>query len=86
MNNTKNHLNGKMAGIISCILSVLGILTLGFIFIPISFIVLLVASFFAIKNKDISSIGIVILGWVLLIIGLCTSPILLNMIDNFLKK
>lgn len=68
---------GVMAGIIACVLAVLGILFLGFIFVPIAAIVALIGTIIAIKNKNIRGIGINILAWVLVLVGLLTSPMLL---------
>ena len=68
------------AGIIACILAVLGILFLGTIFVPIAAIVALIGSIIAIKNKYWAGIGVNILAWVLTIIGLFTSPVLLGII------
>ena len=68
------------AGIIACILAVLGILFLGTIFVPIAAIVALIGSIIAIKNKNWAGIGVNILAWVLTIIGLFTSPVLLGII------
>ena len=68
------------AGIIACILAVLGILFLGTIFVPIAAIVALIGSIIAIKNKNLAGIGVNLLAWVLTIIGLFTSPILLGII------
>ena len=71
---------GMTAGIIACILAVLGILFLGTIFVPIAAIVALIGSIIAIKNKNWAGIGVNILAWVLTIIGLFTSPVLLGII------
>ncbi|MFD0965881.1 hypothetical protein ACFQ02_03305 [Seminibacterium arietis] len=68
---------GVMADIIACVLAVLGILFLGFIFVPIAAIVALIGTIIAIKNKNIRGIGINILAWVLVLVGLLTSPMLL---------
>lgn len=72
--------SGMIAGIISCVLAVLGILFLGFIFVPIAIITAIIGSFIAFKNKNLAGIGINILAWVLIIIGIATSPVLLSMI------
>ena len=69
-----------VAGIIACILAVLGILFLGTIFVPIAAIVALIGTIIAVKNKNGAGIGVNILAWVLTIIGLFTSPILLGII------
>lgn len=71
---------GKTAGIIACVLAILGILTLGFVFIPLAIVVALIGTIIAIKNKNGVGVGINILAWILIIIGLSTSPMLLAMI------
>lgn len=71
---------GKTAGIIACVLAICGILFVGVLFVPIAIIVALVGTFVAIKNKNPSGIGICILAWVLIIVGMFTSPVLLGMI------
>lgn len=71
---------GKTAGIIACISAVLGILFLGFIFVPLAAIIAIFGTIIAIKNGNGAGIGINVLAWVLIIIGLFTSPILLGMI------
>jgi len=76
---TKNGA-GKTAGIIACVLAVLGILFLGTIFVPIAAIVALIGTIVAIKNKNGAGIAINILAWVLIIVGLFTSPFLLALI------
>ncbi|MGV6988335.1 hypothetical protein ACWA5Z_04980 [Testudinibacter sp. P80/BLE/0925] len=49
--------SGMIAGIISCVLAVLGILFLGFIFIPLAAIVAIFATVTAVKNKNLAGIG-----------------------------
>ncbi|WP_439241450.1 hypothetical protein [Lonepinella sp. BR2474] len=71
---------GLIAGIISCVLAILGILFLGTVFVPLAAITALIGSIIAIKNKNIGGIGVNILAWVLTIIGLFTSPLLLGLI------
>lgn len=71
---------GILAGIIACVLAVLGILTVGTIFVPIAAIVSLIGTIIAMKNKNGSGIGVNILAWVLTIIGLFTSPVLMIII------
>ena len=71
---------GKTAGIIACVCAVLGILFLGFIFVPLAALVALFGTIIAIKNKNVAGIGINIFAWILIIIGLFTSPVLLTMI------
>lgn len=58
---------GSAAGILSVIFGILGIYTLGFLFVPLAFIAALVALF---KGQ----IGLGLLGMVLTIIAALTSP------------
>lgn len=71
---------GVMAGIIACVLAVLGILFLGTVFIPLAFITVMIGSIIAVKNKNIKGIGVNVLAWVLTFIGLFTSPLLLGIL------
>ncbi len=71
---------GIFVGFIACVLAVLGILLLGKIFVPIAFIVAIIGTIIAVKNKNSAGIGINILAWVLTLIGLFTSPVLLGII------
>lgn len=71
---------GMVAGIIACVLAVLGILFIGTIFVPIAVIVALIGTIIAIKNKNGAGIGVNVLAWVLTIVGLLTSPVLLGII------
>lgn len=73
-NKTKS---GLIAGIIACVLAVLGILFLGIIFIPLAFVTAAIGSFIAFKNKSLAGIGVNILAWILILIGIATSPMLL---------
>ena len=71
---------GMMAGIIACVLAVLGILFLGLVFVPLAAIVALIGTISAVKHKNAKSIGVNVLAWVLVLIGFVTSPMLLMMI------
>jgi len=71
---------GMVAGIIACVLAVLGIFTLGTIFVPMAAVVALLGTIIAIKNKNVAGIGVNVLASVLIIIGLFTSPVLLGLI------
>lgn len=73
----KNPNAGVMAGIIACVLAILGILFLGTIFVPLAFITAVIGTIIAVKNKNIKGIGVNVLVWVLTFIGLITSPVLL---------
>ncbi len=72
--------NGMVAGIIACVLAVLGIFFLGVVFVPLAAVVALIGTIIAIKNKNIAGIGVNALAWVLTIVGLFTSPLLLGII------
>lgn len=81
MSEELNKKKGFTAGIISCVLAVLGILFLGVVFVPLAIIVALFGTIIAVKNKNTSAIGINVLAWVLIIVGFATSPILLGLIS-----
>ncbi|WP_050809059.1 hypothetical protein [Cardiobacterium valvarum] len=66
-----------MAGIIACVLAVLGILFLGIVFVPLAAIVALIGTIIAVKGRNIAGIGVNVLAWVLVLVGFFTSPILL---------
>jgi hypothetical protein len=69
---------GMVAGIIAIVLAILGILFLGFIFVPLAAVVALFGTIIALKNMNMGAIGVNILAWVLTVIGLFTSPVLLT--------
>jgi len=71
---------GLVMGIIASILAVLGIFTLGFVFIPLSILFAVIGSFMALKHKNGSGIGVNVLAWVLIVVGFMTSPFLLGII------
>jgi hypothetical protein len=71
---------GMVAGIIACVLAVLGILFFGTIFVPLAAIVAIFGTIIAIKNKNGAGIGVNVLAWLLTIVGLATSPVLLGII------
>ena len=68
---------GTVAGIIACVLAVLGILFLGILFVPLASIVAPTGTIFALKSRNMGGIGINVLAWVLTLVGLMTSPVLL---------
>jgi hypothetical protein len=69
--------SGVIAGLISCVLATLGIISFGIIFVPLAFIVVIFGSINAIRNTNLSGIGINALAWILTGIGVITSPTLL---------
>ena len=72
-----NRGTGMVAGIIPCILAVLGILFLGIIFVPLAAIVALIGTIIAVKNRNMTGIGVNVLAWILVLFGFFTSPILM---------
>ena len=54
---------GMVAGIIACVLAVLGILFLGTIFVPLAAVVAIFGTVIAIKNKNGAGIGVNELAW-----------------------
>lgn len=71
---------GLIPGIIASFLAILGILTLGVVFVPLAALVALIGSIIALKNGSISGIGTNLLAWVLVIVGFITSPLLIVML------
>jgi hypothetical protein len=65
---------GMLPGIFACIFGILGILFLGIIFVPLGLIVAIIGTLGTIKSKDVASIGVNVLGWVLVIAGFICSP------------
>ena len=78
--------NGMTAGIIACVLAVLGILFFGTIFIPIAIIVAIFGTIISIKNMNGAGIGVNALAWLLIIAGFVTSPLLLGTIAALLGR
>lgn len=76
---------GSTAGIIACVLAVLGILTLGTLFVPLAVFVAVLGTISAISNLNVSGIGINILAWVLVVAGFVTSPVLIALIVGMLE-
>lgn len=71
---------GLTAGIIACVLAVLGILFLGTIFVPIALVVAIIGMIIAVKNQNMSGIGVNILAFVLIVVGFYTSPLLMAIV------
>jgi len=72
-----NAKTGVVPGIIACVFAVLGIFTMGMVFVPLAAIVTLVGTIIAAKNTHWGGIGVNVLAWVLTLVGLFTSPALL---------
>ena len=71
---------GFMMGIIAGVLAILGIFTLGFVFVPLAAFMALIGSFIALKYKNSTGIAVNGLAWILILIGFMTSPFLLGII------
>ena len=76
----KNQDSSVLIGIISCVLSTLGIFTWGIIFVPMAFVVAIFGTVSAFKNSNLTGVGISILAWLLNVIGFASSPFLLAVI------
>jgi hypothetical protein len=72
--------SGLVAGLVACVLAVLGILFIGFVFVPLAGIVALIGSIKAVRARHLSGIGANALAWVLVLVGFFTSPVLVGMI------
>ena len=68
--------SGIIPGIIACVLAVLGIFTIGILFVPLAAVVALIGTIVAVKNMNFGGIGVAVLAWILTIIGFATSPVL----------
>ena len=58
---------GVLAGILSCCMAVLGIFTIGTIFVPLAAICAIFGTISALSNFALSGIGVNVLPWVLTI-------------------
>ncbi|MBL4744439.1 MAG: hypothetical protein JKX87_07420 [Cycloclasticus sp.] len=76
----KETRTGITAGIIASILAIIGTVMLGTIFVPLAVITAIAGTYHAIRGRDAGGIGINLLAWVLILIGLFTSPLLLSII------
>ena len=73
----KKQGTGMVAGVISSVLAVLGIFTLGIVFVPLAAITVAIGSIVALKNMSGGGIAVNVLAWILVVVGLFTSPVLL---------
>jgi hypothetical protein len=72
----KDRNAGTLAGVLACALAVLGILTIGFLFVPLAAVVNLVGAVRAFSYMSVSGIGVNVLAFILIAIGFVTSPVL----------
>ena len=68
---------GSTAGALACAFAVLGIFTLGVVFVPLAAFIALLGSVMAIMHLNIAGMAMNALAWFLVIIGILTSPVLL---------
>ena len=73
----KKQGTGMVAGIISCVLAILGTFTIGIVFVPLAAITAAIGSIVALKNMSGGGIAVNVLAWILVVVGLFTSPALL---------
>jgi len=69
-----------MAGMIACVLAVLGILFLGIVFVPLAAIAASIGSVLAVKNLNWGGIAVAVLAWIVTAVGLVLSPALLALL------
>jgi len=70
----KSKRTGVIPGIIAGVLALLGIFSVGLVFVPLAILVALIGSIVAIKNFNIGGVGVNILSWVLIVVGIAVSP------------
>jgi hypothetical protein len=68
---------GVLGGVLGCAFAVMGIFTLGFLFIPIAALCTIIGLLSGIAGSNLSGIAVSALGAVLSLVGLATSPVLL---------
>jgi len=73
----KKQGTGMVAGIISCVLAILGTFTIGIVFVPLAAITAAIGSIVALKNMSGGGIAVNLLACILVVVGLFTSPALL---------
>jgi hypothetical protein len=72
--------SGITPGVIACVLAILGIFTVGVLFIPLAIVVASIGTFVAVINRNIGGIGVAALAWILTIAGFFLSPVLLGIV------
>ncbi|REG82897.1 hypothetical protein [Marinomonas pollencensis] len=68
---------GNSAGIFACVLAALGIFTLSVVFVPLAAIVAICGLVSAILQVNVSGIGLNLFAWLLIVVGIVTSPVLI---------
>lgn len=71
----------NVVGILAIVFAILGIFFLGFVFVPLAFLLTIITTIQAVKRKDTTSIIIAVLAWIFVFVGLMTSPMLLALIS-----
>lgn len=71
---------GVLPGLLVCFFAVLGIFTIGFIFVPIAVVCTLVAIVISISHLSLSGMGVSLLAMVMTGIGLVTSSVLITVL------
>jgi uncharacterized iron-regulated membrane protein len=75
---------GLLAGLFGCVLAILGIFTLGFVFVPLAALCALVGLLRGISGFNATGIGTSLLAACLCVFGLATSPVLLAVVAGLL--
>jgi len=71
---------GMLAGLLALVLALLGIMTFGPLFIPIAAVVAVIGTVRSILAGQMPSLGVNILAWVFIVIGVATSPSILALL------
>lgn len=80
---SKGH-PGLLAGLLGCVLAILGIFTLGFLFVPLAAICAVVGLLRGLSAFNASGIGTSLLAACLCVFGIATSPVLLGIAGGLL--
>ena len=72
--------SGIIPGIIACVLAILGMFTIGTLFVPLAVLVALIGTIIAVRSRNAGGIGVALLAWILTVVGLLLSPVLLSLL------
>lgn len=76
----KTNNAGSTAGIVACVFAALGIVTFSVVFVPLAAIIAVFGLVGAILQMNVSGIGFNLFAWLLILVGIVTSPVLIAFI------
>jgi len=76
----KTNNAGSTAGIVACVFAPLGIVTFSVVFVPLAAIIAVFGLVGAILQMNVSGIGLNLFAWLLIVVGIVTSPVLIAFI------